>query len=102
MMHVDNQTGVSIDMAPARVSAESIARAAALLGLPAGEVSSLSHGYVVAFRAGRRRGDVECFDDGEAVAVTYDHHGLPRAWDVEMNDDGIRQTLEQIRRYISA
>jgi hypothetical protein len=103
-MFVDNQNvggGFVIDVAAARINAEAIAQAASLLGLPAGKTSAREYGCVIVFRAGHRCGDVECFDDGEAVAVTYDQNGMPRTWDVDMDPEGIQATLRQIQRYIS-
>lgn len=89
------------DYSPARENVAAITRAALLLGLSVRQVTSQGEATIIAFRSGRQCADVECFDDGDAVAVTYNQHGEPRAWDVALDDDGIQETLRKIQRYIS-
>ena len=89
------------EYSPARENVAAITRAALLLGLSVRQVSSQGEAMIIAFRSGRQCADVECFNDGDAVAVTYNQHGEPRCWDVNLDDDGIQDTLRRIQRYIS-
>lgn len=102
-MTVTQELGIhnfDTDFSPARANAAAITRAASLLGLPVMQVTSQGEATIIAFRSGRQCADVECFEDGDAVAVTYNQNGEPRAWDVDLDADGIVETLEKIRRYI--
>jgi len=92
---------VTTDFSPGRANAAAITRAASLLGLPGMQITSQGEAVIIAFRSGHKFADVECFDDGDAVAVTYNHHGEPRAWDVDLDDAGIMNTLQTIKTYMS-
>ena len=89
------------EYSPARENVAAITRAALLLGLSVRQVTSQGEAMIIAFRSGRQCADVECFEDGDALAVTYNQNGEPRCWDVSLDDDGIKDTLRTIQRYIS-
>lgn len=67
---------------------------------PARVVASAEGGVGICFVHEDRYADLECFNDGEIVAVSYRGTDEPDVWDVTPQDESIKAAIEKIRAHI--
>lgn len=61
---------------------------------------SVENGVGISFICGNKYADIECFNDGDIVAVISDGKGNPEVWEVEANNLEITSAIEKIRVFL--
>ncbi|HEX6864516.1 MAG TPA: hypothetical protein VF414_16930, partial [Thermoanaerobaculia bacterium] len=51
--------------------------------------------------AGQRYADIECFNDGEVLAITSEPDAEPVVWPVNLEPDSLRQTIRRITAFLN-
>lgn len=62
---------------------------------------SVENGVAISFIGNGKYADIECFNDGDILAVTSDGTGNPEVWEVEANTLGIKSAIEKIRVFLN-
>ena len=63
---------------------------------------SVENGIGISFSRHGKYADIECFNNGDILAVTSNGSGDPNVWHVGPNDEDIRHAIEYIRRFLEA
>ncbi len=61
---------------------------------------SVENGVGISFICDNKYADIECFNEGEILAVTSDGKGNPEVWEVETSTLGITSAIEKIRVFL--
>lgn len=67
---------------------------------PTRVLPSAEEGVGVSFASGEKRAIIECFNDGDVVAVTYEDDGEPRVWEVGSSEVDLREAVDHIYDFI--
>jgi hypothetical protein len=95
--------GAEVPNERARRAAESLITLLRSMGMPPTRVVPSSEGGVgICFVDEDRYADIECFNSGEILAVSYRGTGEPNVWEVADEDDAIKAAIEQIRAHLVA
>jgi hypothetical protein len=63
---------------------------------------SAEGGIALSFIEGHNRAIIEIYNTGEIAAATYADHGEPLAWELQVRDSELEQTIDRIRVYLAA
>ena len=63
---------------------------------------SVENGVGISFMFGKKYADIECFNEGDILAVTSDRQGNPDVWEVEASTLGIKSAIEKIRVFLQS
>jgi hypothetical protein len=58
-------------------------------------------GILLVFSSEPRYADIECFNNGEILALTSEGEGAPSIWPIDTEADNLTIALEQIRAFIN-
>ena len=61
---------------------------------------SVENGVGISFICDNKYADIECFNEGDILAITSDGKGDPEVWEVEANSLGITSAIEKIRVFL--
>lgn len=61
---------------------------------------SVENGIGISFISDNRYADIECFNEGDILAVTSDGQGNPEVWEVEATMLGLTFAIEKIRVFL--
>jgi hypothetical protein len=61
---------------------------------------SVENGVGISFICNNKYADIECFNEGDILAITSDGQGNPEVWEVEATTLGITSTIEKIRVFL--
>lgn len=67
---------------------------------PARITPSVENGVGISFISDNKYADIECFNEGDILAVTSDGQGNPEVWEVEATTLGIKFAIEKIRVFL--
>lgn len=68
--------------------------------VPEAVIPSAEGGIGFVFGLGRHYADIECFNDGEIVALCSNGQGTIKSWDVDRNDLRVRESINKVNTHI--
>jgi hypothetical protein len=94
--------GAEVPNESAKSTAEKVVALLRSMSVPPTRIVASSEGGIgICFVHEDRYADLECFNTGEIVAVSYRGTREPHAWEVAPEDEAIKAAIEQIRAHFS-
>jgi hypothetical protein len=71
------------------------------MGFPPTRITpSVENGVGISFICEHKYADIECFNEGDILAVISDGKGIPEVWEVESTTLAITSTIDKIREFL--